>query len=180
MRTSKTRRSDDFPVGFFIKIFPSCDNFAPDMRQVWDVDYLKKGDFLGEVRLSKQDLAEQVPVDGDHEFTAVLQPKPNNGDRFNRLVQGSLRFTCQVGEHSTLQGFSPTVYIFYLCATFVCISYRSLWPRSTTCTFQPTLFEFAKSFLRRSPPVFYPGVRSLQRSSDHSHLGWRTLAASMR
>ncbi|CAM9193761.1 unnamed protein product [Scytosiphon promiscuus] len=76
--------------------------------EIWDVDYLKKGDFLGEVRLSKQELAEHVPVDGDHEFTAVLQPKPNDTDRFNRLVQGSLRFTCQdwmSPERLVLEGF---------------------------------------------------------------------------
>ena len=64
--------------------------------KVWDLDFLKKGDFLGETRLSMQDLAEQVPVDGAHEFTAALQPKSSGTDKFNRLVQGSLRFTCQV------------------------------------------------------------------------------------
>lgn len=66
--------------------------------KVWDLDYLKKGEFMGEVRLSMQDLAEQVPVDGAHEFTAALQPKPGGTDKFNRLVQGSLRFTCQVSR----------------------------------------------------------------------------------
>lgn len=65
---------------------------------MWDVDFHKKSDFLGEVRLTKQDLAEKVPVDGAHEFTAALQPKPNVTDKFNRLVQGSLRFTCQVRD----------------------------------------------------------------------------------
>lgn len=64
--------------------------------KVWDLDYLNKGEFLGEVRLSMQDLAEQVPVDGSHEFTAALRPKSSATDKFNRLVQGSLRFTCQV------------------------------------------------------------------------------------
>lgn len=64
--------------------------------QIWDLDYLKKGEFLGEVRLSMQDLAERVPVDGAHEFTTALQPKPSGTAKFNRLVQGSLRFTCQV------------------------------------------------------------------------------------
>lgn len=72
-----------------------------DAIQVWDLDYHEKGDFLGEVRLSKQDLAEKVPVDGTNEFTAVLQPKPDGSDGFNRLVQGSLRFTCQVGVFMT-------------------------------------------------------------------------------
>eukprot|EP00752_Nemacystus_decipiens_P007665 g6853.t1 len=64
--------------------------------EVWDMDLLKKGEFLGEARLSLQHLAEQVPVDGAHEFTAVLQPKSSGTDNFNRLVQGSLRFTCQI------------------------------------------------------------------------------------
>lgn len=64
--------------------------------QVWDVNFHKKGDFLGEARLTKQVLAEEVPVDGMHEFTVALGPKPGATDKFNRLAQGSLRLTCQV------------------------------------------------------------------------------------
>lgn len=63
---------------------------------MWDADFLKKGQFLGEARLTKQDLAQEVPEDGMHEFTVSLGRKPSATDTFNRLVQGSLRIACQV------------------------------------------------------------------------------------
>lgn len=75
--------------------------------QVWDLDYLKKGEFLGEVRLSMQDLAEQVPADDAHEFTTALRPKPGGTEKFNRLVQGSLRFTCKVSSWRLQRRHSP-------------------------------------------------------------------------
>lgn len=65
---------------------------------MWDADFGRKGDFLGEAHLSKQDLADAVPVDGEHEFTVTLGPKPTGTDSFNRTSQGSLRLTCQVGR----------------------------------------------------------------------------------
>lgn len=79
-----------------LKTFPP--GFASRGTQVWDLDYLAKGDFLGEVRLSKLDLATNVPIDGVHEFSAALKPKATATSKFNRHVQGYLRFTCQVGE----------------------------------------------------------------------------------
>ncbi|CAM9640751.1 unnamed protein product, partial [Ectocarpus sp. 12 AP-2014] len=90
------------------------------LLEVWDVDFHKKSDFLGEVRLSKQDLAEKVPVDGAHEFTAALQPKPNVTDKFNRLVQGSLRFTCQdwmSPERLVLEGLGEELKLFVVSAS---------------------------------------------------------------
>lgn len=70
---------------------------------MWDADFLKKGQFLGEARLTKQELAKEVPEDGTHEFTVPLGRKPGATDKFNRLVQGSLRVMCQVrARHVTL------------------------------------------------------------------------------
>lgn len=95
--------------------------------QVWDLDYGEKSDFLGEIRLSKQDLAENVPVDGTNEFTAVLQQKPGGSDKFNRLVQGSLRFTCQVGGVDGTVDFGVHRYL----TASACVSMSRACPRFT-------------------------------------------------
>lgn len=73
-------------------------------RKVWDADLLQRGDFLGEARLTKEDLAANIPVDGMHEFTMPLEKKPTATNQFNKMVQGSLRVTCQVNREASRHG----------------------------------------------------------------------------
>ena len=98
--------------------------------QVWDASLPSGGGFLGEARLTKQDLNDGVPVDGTQDFTLTLGPKESVPMKINRLSQGFLRLTCQVIDLREIY-----------CFTYR--RHRSLrgGKRCATCVVNPTPFR---------------------------------------